>query len=701
MSHPPITEEVYRRTVETIEEALQEGFAKVAEWQTKSARSVAADRLGISRMAVDLRLKRGLEVYGFEPNWNLYTPRKPAFTLDPLPDDGELDAEALIARQVEAHARRRTVAQAAAERQVRVHIGGPIAIAMFGDPHVDDPGCAWGDLKRDVETCRDNEGFFAVDVGDDSNNWVGRLMRLYADQETTSKQALLYIEWLMKSLPWLLRIKGNHDCHDFETEALTARGWMAFPDIRADDQILSIAADGTARWSQIIERIERDNSEEMVSIEAGAISLCCTPKHRVLHRERTSDKGWKKERQYRTADNLPCRFALPVSAPSGLPDHPLADDWIKLTGWFLTDGGVHTVGNSPKITFYQSKPAPELEAALSGCCLNPIVRTRHRTTSEICGRALKSEPLPSREYTLCAEESRTALAVFQAKGRVPTWVRWLSDRQFDLFLGAVIAGDGAWATGGGDSAVIHGTKAFLESMQAACVQHGWGAHLSIAREKDWRLNVCRRQEWQAERSVVVKRAEAAPRVWCLRVPDGNFMVRRRGKAHFSGNCWNTEKGDPADYFHRGEPGLLEASGARMRLHLPGGANVCLNVRHDFPGNSQFNPAHALVRQTLFDFRDHILACGHRHTSGYVPIWHNDPKRLCHGFRVGTYKDFDHYAKDKGFKEANWARAMVATIDPDHADDPVRFIKPWFNVQEAAEYLKWRREKWTLGYSAAA
>lgn len=251
-------------------------------------------------------------------------------------------------------------------------------LAFFGDPHVDDPGCAWGDLERDVRLCRETEGVLAVDVGDDSNNWVGRLAKLYAHQEITAKQSLKLIEWLMGSLPWLLRIKGNHD------------------------------------------------------------------------------------------------------------------------------------------------------------------------------------------------------------------------------------------------------------------------------------------------------------------------------------NWNTEKGDVSDYIHRlfGQIGGLEESGARLELNLPSGAAVRLHVRHDFPGGSQFNPAHALVRETLFGHRDHILACGHRHTTGYIPIWHNDPRRLCHGFRVGAYKDFDHYAKEKGFQEGNWARSLAAVIDPDHIGDPVRYIKPFFSLEDATEYLTWRRGNWSVGRRAA-
>jgi hypothetical protein len=359
------------RTVEAVNECYGEGFGDNKAGGKPTAIGEAARRLGISRPSLYNRLQVALDLYGLKPDASAHRPRAPApFSIEDLPHDGEPDAEELIAHLTARHAKRKAHHDAAKLRQVRVNIDGPIAIAFFGDPHVDDGGCAWGDLERDVRLCRDTEGFLAVDVGDDSNNWVGRLAKLYANQEVTSKQALKLIEWLMGSLPWLLRIKGNHD------------------------------------------------------------------------------------------------------------------------------------------------------------------------------------------------------------------------------------------------------------------------------------------------------------------------------------SWNTEKGDPADYIHRlfGQLGVLEESGARLELHLPSGANLRLHVRHDFPGGSQFNPAHAMVRETLFGHRDHILACGHRHTTGYIPVWHNDPARLCHGFRVGAYKDFDHYAKEKGFKEANWARSMAAVVDPEFAHDPVRYIKPFFDLEDAADYLAFLRRK---------
>jgi hypothetical protein len=376
----PMSREEAQQRIEIVEECLSEGFPMRAVGASPSAISEGAKRAGVTSQSFRHSIHQAELRYGLKPDEGLFVQKRPQvqFTVEDLPDDGEPDAEELIAILTARHAKRKAVEDAAKLRNIHVHIDGPVGVAFFGDPHVDDPGCAWGDLERDVRLCRDTAGLFAVDVGDDSNNWVGRLMKLYANQEVTSKQSLKLIEWLMTSIPWLLRIKGNHD------------------------------------------------------------------------------------------------------------------------------------------------------------------------------------------------------------------------------------------------------------------------------------------------------------------------------------EWNGEKGDVADYIHRlgGSIGALEGSGARVQLNLPTGAQVRMHVRHDFPGGSQFNPAHAMVRETLFGHRDHIMACGHRHTSGYIPVWHNDPRRLCHGFRVGTYKDFDKYAKEKGFQDGNWARSMAAVIDPAFAHDPVRYIRPFFSLEEAAEYLNWKRAKHATGRAAA-
>jgi len=382
-AHP---REFYERLIATAEECLEEGISwerppGICSSKAKTARAETARRLGFPANAAYYYFETARFRYGLEPDLSKFKEQEkpaPSFLPHVLPVGSVVPTEELLQNLTSKYKKEKELQNALKLRKVDVLLDGPIGLAFFGDPHLDDPGCAWPDLQRDVQICQDTPGIFAVDVGDDTNNWVGRLQKLYAEQDVTTTQALQLIEWFMGALPWLLRIKGNHD------------------------------------------------------------------------------------------------------------------------------------------------------------------------------------------------------------------------------------------------------------------------------------------------------------------------------------EWNTEKGDVADYIQKmlGQMGILAGSGQRMQLILPNGADVFMHVRHDFPGGSQFNPAHGMVRETLWNFRDHILVCGHRHHTGYIPIWHNEPARLCHGFRCGTYKDFDKYAKEKGFKESNWGRSLGATIEPEFADQPARYIKPWYDLEDMAEFLKWRRARWELGYSAS-
>lgn len=369
MAAPPLSKEQAVHTLAVIREVCEEGVPLTCTGGVgqRSALGVAAERMGLAPITLQKRMYRIKTLYGLEadPAW---TKKKPSFFVSPeaAPENVEDLIDTLAGRHEKRVRETRDL--------IPVHIleEGPIGIAFIGDPHVDDPGCAWGDLRRDVEAIGAAEAVYAIGLGDYRNSWIGRLTKLYADQATTNAQALHLIEWLFKRIPWLALVKGNHD------------------------------------------------------------------------------------------------------------------------------------------------------------------------------------------------------------------------------------------------------------------------------------------------------------------------------------YWHTDAGDPVEFIHRiaGGDSLYGEPAYRLELQMPAGCSVRVHVRHDFPGRSQFNPAHGLVRETLWNYRDHILACGDRHHSGYSPVYHNDPdRRLCHGFRVGTYKDFDHYAREKGFKEENWARSMMAIIDPDFAGDPVRFITPCFSLTQGLEFLAWRRENW--------
>lgn len=102
--------------------------------------------------------------------------------------------------------------------EVNVKLGGPIGVLHVGDPHVDDDGTDVYALLHHAKLVATTEGLYAGNVGDTTNNWVGRFARLYGSQETSEEMGWRLAEdWLKRFVDkagnskWLYIIGGNHD----------------------------------------------------------------------------------------------------------------------------------------------------------------------------------------------------------------------------------------------------------------------------------------------------------------------------------------------------------------------------------------------------------------------------------------------------------------------------------------------------------
>ena len=148
-------------------------------------------------------------------------PEQPDFTRETLIPSEAIDIDALIARRKVEFARQEAHNDALQEIVIRVNLDGPIALAHFGDPHVDDPGSDIGLLQRHMQTCRDTPGMFACNVGDAQNNWGPRLAHLWALQETKHSEALQLVEWMLSEPDqWLYLVGGNHDAWSGQNDPL-------------------------------------------------------------------------------------------------------------------------------------------------------------------------------------------------------------------------------------------------------------------------------------------------------------------------------------------------------------------------------------------------------------------------------------------------------------------------------------------------
>lgn len=194
MASPPISEDIARLSVEVLD-------------RLDGNKSAAARELGISRAALDNRLLSAKANYGYEPG---RTER--SFRVQELPEE-DLPIEEVLARR-EKEFKRRIVAEDARKLiSVSMSIRGPFGVAIFGDLHIDSPGCNIPLLRAHTQLVKETEGLFAGAVGDLQDNWIGRLARLWAEQGVTARDSYRMTEWWLAELSQklLFVVDGNHD----------------------------------------------------------------------------------------------------------------------------------------------------------------------------------------------------------------------------------------------------------------------------------------------------------------------------------------------------------------------------------------------------------------------------------------------------------------------------------------------------------
>lgn len=168
-----------------------------------------AGRVNLAQLADDLGVRRSTAANRLRL-LDIPLDTAPKFESLHLPSP-DLTIEELIARRLEDSDRSMRADDARQIIPVKVNLNGPFGLFVMGDPHIDDQGCNFRLLKNHVELIKPHPHVVVGHIGDITNNWVGRLARLYADQSTTAREAWLLAEWLLNEIEPLFCILGNHD----------------------------------------------------------------------------------------------------------------------------------------------------------------------------------------------------------------------------------------------------------------------------------------------------------------------------------------------------------------------------------------------------------------------------------------------------------------------------------------------------------
>lgn len=216
MPTPPISEEELRAALEAV--------------ATHGGVSQAARAINVPKTTLEHRYKAAKE------RLVASKPQVPYAT--PLPDP-DLPIDAILAHRKAAFERKHAHHQAKRWRKYRVPTSGPYALMFFGDPHLDDDGCHLPLWDSHVDLAASTDHLYAVNIGDTTNNWAGRLARLWADQNASAETARKLVKHYLaeRGIPWLLWLSGNHDMWDgpvgravFENHApefVTLEDWQA------------------------------------------------------------------------------------------------------------------------------------------------------------------------------------------------------------------------------------------------------------------------------------------------------------------------------------------------------------------------------------------------------------------------------------------------------------------------------------------
>ena len=331
----------------------------------------------------------------------------------------------------------------------------------------------------------------------------------------------------------------NHDCVDIDTEVLTKRGWLKFNEISINDIIFSLnIKDNIGRWDNINKIIIKEPEDNLNLFETNHLSLLCTNKHRVLCQVRNNKKRFENFIYLKSKD-LKGRIKIPVSVNSGNGVN-ISDKNLKLIAWILTDGYIYKKGNFIQYIIYQSK---DLNPIISLMKENEYkIKKRERDIKEIYGKKLIKKPKPNYEIYLSQGLGKELKEWIIKKVPIPWWLFNLNEKQFDIFIRELIKGDGSIypMPRKETNFILYGSKEFLSWIQALCHTHNWRASLTEDNRGTYRLNISKHNSTQFDVKDI-KKIKYDNLVWCLNVPLSNFLVRRNGKAFFTGNCWAKNK----------------------------------------------------------------------------------------------------------------------------------------------------------------
>lgn len=413
----------------------------------------------------------------------------------------------------------------------------PLKLAFMSDWHADSPDCDLVSLKRDLAICK-KEGRHIILGGDlfdaiihtDKKRFTPSRNCDNRDDQINAKLEILFSLTKDYADNIIFIGRGNH-CLIEDSEVLTTDGFKPIKEIIKSDLVASYNTEkDKIEYHNPLEIQHIDYTGDMYIYENQGLNFGVSPDHRMFGIGQTGKPYYKKAKEFSQSSSYKALCAV-HSKSIGIS---LSDDELQLLGWLLTDSHIPQRGGA---IIYQSKEpqVSEIRNLLNKMGISYKETKRNRKIKSICGKLLKS-CLPNYEFRLHLESIRELKSIAQNN-----WFELMKnsdDRQFNVFLDTLIRADGNIPKTSKLSCAIHGKKEILEKFQILCFLHGIRSSISKTTRGHYVLNVTKMEtaELKAWGKNVKKIKNPFDKIYCMTMPNSNFVCRRNGRIMVTGNC---------------------------------------------------------------------------------------------------------------------------------------------------------------------
>lgn len=330
-------------------------------------------------------------------------------------------------------------------------------------------------------------------------------------------------------------LRQSVNCVDTETEIFTKRGWLRYDEVHEGDIALTYNGDkDIMEWQHIIQVVRMPYVGDMISMEGEAHSSLSTPNHRWFVRDSATGPCITRDSEFIFNMSSKGSYRFPLCADIIESDNQdFSDEWLELFGVFITDGfheSLHQIGLCQSSSIHKKDNIERIEYLISKVG-DEIVRERDHSWGKYDA---------CHYWTLRGEFTEWCKIVTNQMKRVTekSWLYTLSQRQADKLLDGVILGDGCKSKSCKTVYIgnIHKYMIdfYAEVALLAGKSYGISAPGKDSKNRDYVISIKSRGNVYCgllER----KKVHYKGVVWCPRVENQSFLMRRNGKVCITRN----------------------------------------------------------------------------------------------------------------------------------------------------------------------